>query len=30
MHASRTLPLGTLKHILDGAGLSADDLRNLL
>ncbi len=29
-HAGRTIPLGTLRRILDQAGLTADELRDLL
>ena len=30
VHAGRVVPLGTLKAILDTAGLSGDELRDLL
>jgi len=29
-HAGQTIPLRTLKHILDGTGRSPDELRDLL
>ena len=30
VHAGQDVPIGTLRTILDGAGLDADDLRRLL